>query len=297
MASSGKLGHHENHRIARLQFAHPMTNMIAKTDNPSNSHETGPSELLPPPDGGGAGRYALFLDIDGTLLDFANTPDSVVVAATLADLLAQLQRSLNGALALISGRSLSTIDMFFTPHIFAAAGLHGLELRDAHGHAVRFDADIHAMTALRTGMQAIGNRYPDLVVEDKGSSLALHYRHTPLMASIAVDEASRLAGLMGPGFVLQPGDHVVEIRPSGPNKGHALTSLMTSAPFAGRVPIAVGDDHTDEHAFEAVEAFCGHAVIVGARRPTRARHALTGPRAVRTWLSQFLTRIEREGSA
>src|SRR5690606_20574136 len=99
-------------------------------------------------------------------------------------------------------------------------------------------------------------------------------------ATIAAEEATRLAAELGSDFIVQPGDHVVEIRPAGPDKGRALTVLMDSPPFAGRIPIAVGDDHTDEHAFAAVEAFGGYGVIVGGRRPTRAIHGLDNPLSV-----------------
>lgn len=251
-----------------------------------------PAGLRPPPSLSDAQRHALFLDIDGTLLDFAEDPDGVTVAAQLTDLLAQVRRTLGGALALVSGRSLSTIDRFFSPHAFAAAGLHGLELRNASGEVTRFQADLDAMETLRRGMHAIADTHPGLLLEDKGGSLALHYRRSPLLATIAAEEAMRLAHELGSDFVVQPGDHVVEIRPSGPDKGRAIEALMASPPFAGRTPIAVGDDHTDEHAFAAVEAFGGYGVIVGERRPTRAGHALADPAAVHAWLARFVPDLQ-----
>ncbi len=250
------------------------------------------SDLPAPPLPDDDRDYALFLDVDGTLLDFADDPDGVTVAATLADVLARLQRALAGALALVSGRNLATLDEFFAPHRFAAAGLHGLELRDAQGSLSRHEGDREAMETLRSGMRMVAETHPGLVVEDKGGSLALHYRRAPLLGEIAADEARQLAERLGSAFVLQPGDHVVEIRPAGPDKGRALVALMATEPFAGRIPIAVGDDYTDEHAFDAVDAFGGHGVIVGERRPTRACHALRDPMAVRDWLSAFLHALE-----
>lgn len=248
---------------------------------------------LPTPPGAAVDRhYALFLDVDGTLLEFADEPDGVIIATTLTGLLTRLQRALGGALALVSGRNLATIDAFFTPQRFTAAGLHGLEMRDTAGTLSRFEADLEAMATLRSGMRLVADTHPGLIVEDKGGSLALHYRQAPLLGEIAADEARRLAKRLGAAFVLQPGDHVVEIRPAGPDKGRALTALMANEPFAGRVPIALGDDYTDEHAFAAVETFGGFGVIVGARRPTRATHALADPVAVHAWLRRFLHDLE-----
>ena len=253
-----------------------------------------PSADLPPPLWRGHAGYALFLDVDGTLLEFADDPDGVIVAASLTDLLERLHRELDGALALISGRNLATIDRFFAPHRFAAAGLHGLELRDAAGHLTCFETDVEAMATLRLGMNDVAQLNPGLIVEDKGGSLALHYRRAPLLGPIAAEEAQKLARRLGAYFVLQPGDHVVEIRPAGPDKGRALTALMSSSPFAGRIPIAVGDDHTDEHAFDAAGAFGGHGIIVGMRRPTRATHTLADPSAVHAWLLDFLDALQTD---
>jgi trehalose 6-phosphate phosphatase len=255
--------------------------------------ENRPAGLTPPPRGG-HGDHALFLDVDGTLLEFADDPDGVIVAANLTDLLERLHRELKGALALISGRNLATIDRFFAPHRFAAAGLHGLELRDAAGHVTHFESDVEAMATLRLGMHDVAELNPGLIVEDKGGSLALHYRRVPLLGPIAAEEAQKLASRLGAYFVLQPGDHVVEIRPAGPDKGRALAALMATPPFAGRIPIAVGDDHTDEHAFDAAGAFGGYGVIVGMRRPTRAAHTLADPSAVHAWLLDFLDALQTD---
>lgn len=249
--------------------------------------------LASPPAGHPAG-YALFLDVDGTLLDIADDPDGVAITTTLIDLLAHLRRALEGALALISGRNLSTIDRFFAPHAFPAAGLHGLQVRNADGNVASVTADEVAMAELRKGVQIIAQSYPALRIEDKGGSLALHYRRAPELAATALGEARTLVATLGPAFMVQPGDHVVEIRPDGADKGQALISLMATPPFAGRVPVAIGDDLTDEHAFAAATMLGGIGVIVGERRPTRASHALAGPDAVRDWLRAVLARAGRE---
>jgi len=264
--------HH--HGLQRTQIASIVS---GPTDNSG-------AVLTSPPRWGDCARHALFLDVDGTLLDFANDPGGVVVTTHLVDLLERLQGKLGGALALLSGRNLATLDRFFAPHRFAAAGVHGLELRDTAGHVTRFEGDAEAMATLRLGMHNVAELNPGLVVEDKGGSLALHYRHAPLLGPIAAAEAQKLASRLGAYFVLQPGDHVVEIRPAGPDKGRALEALMSTPPFTGRIPIAIGDDYTDEDAFAATAAYGGHGVVVGTRRPTLAVHALADPSAVYAWL-------------
>lgn len=226
------------------------------------------------------------------MLDIAEDPDGVVVAASLVDLLARLQDALQGALALLSGRNLDTLDRFFAPHAFPGAGLHGLQLRHADGRTSATTGDREAMAALRAGMQTIANDH-GLIVEDKGGSLALHFRRAPELGRTALDHARRLAAELGSDFVVQRGDHVVEIRPDGADKGQALLNLMAAPPFAGRAPIAIGDDHTDEHAFAAATALGGIGIIVGPRRPTRAHYALADPSAVHQWLRDLLAEAER----
>lgn len=225
---------------------------------------------------------ALFLDVDGTLLDIAARPDSVQVPALLPGHLACAR---HGALALLSGRALATLDGMFAPHRFAAAGLHGLERRDASGRLAVDAAPAPAMAALRAGLERIHAAHPGLLLEDKGGSLALHWRQSPALAPAALAAARALAQRLGHGFQIQHGKQMVEIRPSGPDKGQALHSLMATAPFKGRVPMVFGDDLTDESAFQAAGELGGWSVIVGPRRPTRADCALPGPAAMRDWLA------------
>ncbi|MFC4726812.1 trehalose-phosphatase [Coralloluteibacterium thermophilus] len=238
--------------------------------------------LLPPPPAPAA-DWALFLDVDGCLLEFAPTPDAVIVPPGLPGTLTALQRRLDGALALVSGRSLAALDRIFEPLRLTAAGLHGLERRAWAGevHAPRRPA---AFDDVLDDAHALARRHPGVVVEDKGVNLGLHWRLAPEAAG-AVAAFAEAALLRLPGYRLQPGDHVVELRPEGAHKGTAIAAFLAEPPFAGRVPVFAGDDRTDEYGFEVVNAHGGISILVGDRPDTAARHALADPAAVRRWLA------------
>ena len=233
--------------------------------------------------------WALFLDIDGTLLDFAARPDAVRVAAPLRDDLARLRERLHGALALLSGRTLQQIDALFDWRDGAAAGLHGAQWRGPGG-ATHDEVQPASLTALRDEAHAQASKLPGVVLEDKHHALALHYRNAPAQRSAVERLARDLLQRAGSGFALQRGDHVLELKPAGCDKGRALAALMREPPFAGRRPWMLGDDLTDEHAFAETTARGGVGVIVGERRPTCARFALADPAAVRAWLHELALR-------
>jgi len=226
--------------------------------------------------------WALFLDVDGTMLDFADAPDAVHVAPELLDALASLQRTLNGAVALVSGRTLQQLDTLFAPLQLPAAGLHGLQRRGADAAAPPADAP-EPLRRLRDDAEALVAQFPGARVEDKGPTLALHWRGNPDAAPTlrALAEAA-LPSL--PDYRLQPGNQVIELRPAGADKGAAIDAMLEAEPFRARRPVFIGDDHTDEHGFEIVLARGGVAVLVGDRRPSVARHGLRDPDAVRAWL-------------
>lgn len=255
-------------------MALPFTDPSAPTDRAL------PSAVSPHPQ-----RHALFLDVDGTLLDFAEHPDAVCVEHTLIDLLSRLHTRMNGAIALLSGRSIATLDQFFHPLRVSAAGLHGLELRFPDGTSTACDVDPVVMGRIRTRATAWVRRHPEVLLEDKGVSVALHYRRSPEHESDVLRAAHALIRGCKPDFRLQRGNHVVEIRPAGADKGAALRHFMTIAPFNERSPIMLGDDFTDEPAFAAAQELGGTGIIVGQRRPTAARQALAGPPQVRDWLA------------
>lgn len=237
-----------------------------------------------------ADDWALFLDVDGTLLEFAQVPDAVVVPPLMVETVRALHARLGGALALVSGRSLDTL-LALMPALahVPAAGLHGLERRrgdgvveaapDAAGMLREVDADAVATAQAHAGV----------VVERKGPALAVHWRRAP-HASTAVQAFAERALARLPTYLAQHGDHVVELCPAVDragtrvDKGVAIARFMAAPPFAGRRPVFVGDDLTDEHGFDVVNARGGLSVRVGAREPTRAKAALASPSAVRAWL-------------
>ena len=249
------------------------------------------SGLLPaPPEPGADDGWALFLDVDGTLLDFASHPQGVRVDARLHDDLAGLRERLGGAVALLSGRTLEQIDALFDWRDHAAAGLHGAHLRYADGHTQQDDDHAAALAHLRGFAAARVAELPGVLLEDKHHALALHYRNAPTQHETVELLAHELQQRAGGGYALQHGNHVIELKPAGSDKGSALTALMTEGPFRDRQPWMLGDDLTDEHAFEEANAQGGVSVIVGARRPTRANFALPDPTAARAWLHALARR-------
>jgi trehalose 6-phosphate phosphatase len=234
-----------------------------------------------------AADWSFFLDIDGTLLEYAAHPQGVRVELDLLELLQRLREVTGGAVALISGRSVRDIDGLFAPLALPAAGQHGTELRLADGsirlHTPPLDglgraaAEIVRLTAAHTG----------LVFENKGMTLALHYRLAPGLRALAEKEMRAIAASLGDSFELQTGKYVVEIKPGGKNKGDAIAELAAEAPFAGRTPVFVGDDLTDEAGFELINRVGGHSVKVGPGI-SRARWHLFDAAAVRRWLRSYV---------
>jgi trehalose 6-phosphate phosphatase len=233
-----------------------------------------------------AADWALFLDIDGTLLDHAERPDAARPGAAEIQLLDGLRRAAQGALALISGRSVTDIDAMFAPLALPVAGQHGIERRDAQGgvHRHAFPSQVLRGVAARIGEFAA--RHVGLLFEDKGHNLALHYRLAPQLEGAAQAALGEAAAQLGAGFELLRGKMVVELKPSGRDKGSAIEDFMREAPFAGRRPVFVGDDQTDEFGFGVVNRLGGHAVKVGPG-PTVARHRIADAAAVRAWLAQW----------
>lgn len=224
---------------------------------------------------------ALFLDVDGTLLDFAPTPDAVHLPDGALPVIARLSEKLKGALALVSGRPLRELDQLFAPLTLPGAGMHGQELRGAPSLAQT--KPLMAMQVLRAEAARLAERVPGIVIEDKGTNLALHWRKAPeagdQVRALAQSHIDRL-----PGYRLQPGDHVVELVPTDVDKGRALRTLMGQPAFSGRTPVFVGDDLTDEYGFAAANALGGWSVLVGDRSNSHAIHHLADTAAVHAWL-------------
>ena len=231
-----------------------------------------------------ASDWALFLDVDGSLLDFAPQPDAVEVPAGMQEHLAALAARLDGAFALVSGRALATLDVLFEQlqHL-PAAGLHGLEWRSAHGGLHPAPEAPEALDGIEVEALRIAAVYPGAAVERKGPSLALHWRAAP-QAQDPFRAFAAAALRVLPDYRPQFGDRVLELRPEGMDKGAAVRAFLAQAPFTGRVPVFVGDDLTDEHGFSVVNTLGGLSILVGNRAYSEARYRLPDPAAVRDWL-------------
>lgn len=230
---------------------------------------------------------ALFLDVDGTLLEIAPRPDLVRVPRRLPALLAALAARRGGALALVSGRSLAQLARLFPVWRGAAAGLHGLERRRADGSLARIEdaAAMAALDRLRVPLADFARRRPGLLIEDKGGAVALHYRSRPQDESEIRAFAELLVQRAGPVLHLLSGKMLVEFRPHGISKGAAIAAFMIEPPFRGRRPVFLGDDVTDEDGFAAVNRQDGTSVRVGGPAVTAARYGLSSVLAVRRWLA------------
>lgn len=233
-------------------------------------------------------QSALLLDIDGTLLDLAPTPREVWVPPALAKTLNRLVERTSGALALVSGRSLNDIDLIFAPEQFSAVGGHGAEMRISVDneavatHAPPMDKE------LKRRLAAIAKLSPGILLEDKGYSLALHYRLAP-HAEKAIYAAVSLirADLPNAPIEVLPGKCVCEIKHSGFDKASGVRELMNHEPFKGRHPIFIGDDVTDESVFALMPELGGLAYSVGRRAQGVAGH-FDEPGDVREWLARLV---------
>lgn len=237
---------------------------------------------LPPPDD----DWALFLDFDGTLVDIAPSPDAIVLKPGLLSTLAGVSRRLHGALAIVSGRPLAQIDHFTSPRTFPAAGLHGLERRNATGGLDRRSTQRPEIEALRAPVADSIAKWPGVLLEDKGLTLAVHYRAAPHYAEPCKDMLQSLMRRYGQELQLLSGHMVYEIKPSGVHKGAAIEAFMGERPFCGRRPVFVGDDVTDEDGFESVNRMDGLSIRVGETAgPTKARWIADSVGAIHHWLA------------
>ncbi len=239
-----------------------------------------PTLPVPPP--GLLSGAALFLDFDGTLVELAETPDAISLSPHLPALLKTLCRQLDGRIAIVSGRSIGDLEKYLDCSGLAVSGSHGLELRLADGtHLPLFVP--RPFDGVRDELAALSAETPGLLLEEKPAGLALHYRLAPQEERRVVAFMERLAAHHG--LALQLGKMVAELRPPGADKGDAVRALMAEPPFAGARPVAVGDDITDEHAFEAAATMGGTGVLVGEARATAAAYRLPSVAAVAEWLT------------
>jgi trehalose 6-phosphate phosphatase len=232
----------------------------------------------------GAGGFALFLDFDGTLVEIAPTPDAVQVDAALPGDLVGLRERLGGALAIVTGRPVGTIDAFLGPLGLDVGGLHGGEIRRG-GELRGCDPAEHPL--LREAVEAFAANLSELegvLIEDKGCSVAIHWRLAGAEEAHAAESTvERIASGLRPRYRLQRGKSVAELLPANATKGEAIRDFLRRAPYAGRRAVFFGDDLTDEEAFKTVNADGGVSVRVGEGM-TAAAHRLATPAAVRAVL-------------
>jgi len=245
------------------------------------------SRTIPSPDSIDVTRTALLLDVDGTLLDIAATPDGVVVPATLGSTLSDLLAQSGGAVALVSGRTIDTLDRLFLPLKLPAIGGHGAEMRLSDDCPVAKCRPPLLSDSLRRRLHALAESDPLLLVEDKRHSIAVHYRLVPQQeASLTKEVADIVATEPTDHVEILLGKAVIEIKPRQFNKGTAVTELMTHPPFAGRTALFIGDDTTDESVFAILPDLAGAGFSVSKAMPG-AEGIFESPEAVRSWLAHL----------
>lgn len=246
-------------------------------------------DSLPAPPNLQIAAIGLFLDVDGTLVEIEREPGAVHVPARMRTILSQLNAAADGALALVSGRSVAQIDQLFAPLQLNAAGLHGLERRNLHSGVVRAKPDESAFDRPRAELGHFAESHEGVLLEDKGLTLALHYRNAPQVHDEARQLVSEVVASSDGALVLLEGKMVLEIKPPGADKGHAITAFMNEPPFRGRLPVFAGDDVTDEAGFAAINRLGGVSIRIGPNnQATAARYGLGDVSSVQDWLSGLL---------
>lgn len=248
--------------------------------------------MLPPP----RPDWALFLDIDGTLIEHADHPEGVTIPQDLPDRLMAAQAALDGAVALVSGRTIDWMDRKFAPARLASSGQHGAEVRLApDAPAVPIP-----MPKWRAPLEAALKRelasWPGVFIEHKPLSLAVHFRAVPEFGDAVMERVMALGRGFDEGVQFLHGRFVIEVREAGHHKGTAVTTLMKTAIFAGRTPVFLGDDVTDEDGFAAVRDMGGIAIAVGPRATRQANFHMSGPTRVRAWLAALPAQLLKVAS-
>ena len=228
---------------------------------------------------------ALFLDFDGTLADLAPRPDAVRVDPDLRPTLERLQASLDGAVALVSGRAQDDLDPFLNPLLLPAAFEHGAVRRRAN-HSLVIAPEPPMARALEAA-RALVDRHPGLLLEHKSHSVALHYRLAPGLEGLCREHMSQAMAAEA-GLQLLQGKAVLEVKSAAVNKGQAIAAFLQEPPFRGRLPVFAGDDVTDEAGFQRVQQLGGIGIKVGDG-PSCAAHRIASPHALRQWLRQLAT--------
>jgi len=241
------------------------------------------ADKLPEP----SADWCYFLDVDGTLTEIAGSPDAIEISDRVLDVLGNLSITTGGALALISGRPLNELDRLFSPLMLPAVGQHGMEIRGPDGAVFHPSPMPPGYQIILAQLRGYAEGIPGVVLEEKGFSLALHYRQAPGEAGNAKVAATTALTGFHDSFQLLHGKMVLEIRPKAIDKGTAVHSLMEIGPYAGRRPVFAGDDTTDEDGFGAVNELNGLSIRVGRDSETCAQYRIDGVSHLLQWLARI----------
>ena len=231
--------------------------------------------------------WAFFLDVDGTLLELVEHPELARPTPRIKSIVHHLQIVTGGAVALVSGRSIKTLDSIFLPLVLPIAGLHGLERRDAKGGLHIDVATDKPLDDVRERLANFCKVHPGTLIEDKGVTIALHYRNAPESKEAAEVCMKEVLRELGSHFEMKRGKMVLEVRPSGDNKGSAIAEYMHEAPFRGCLPVFIGDDVTDEDGFDMVNRLGGYSIRVGNDGDSNAQYRITNVETVLQWLEEY----------
>ena len=248
-----------------------------------------PERLSPPPLSSDR-RWALFLDVDGTLTPLMDRPEDVQLTENVISLIEKLNQRLQGALAVVSGRAIDNLTPLLSPLDIAMAGQHGAERRDQYGHH-QSDIPQSLVDHVRDALHEFAEQHTGLSIENKGGSLALHYRNAPEMHTRAREYIDDLLADCDGQMTAHEGKCVIELRTSSDHKGDAIRAFMDKPPFVGRIPVFLGDDVTDEDGFGTIIELDGLTIKVGEGE-TCATYWLEGPEQVAQWLSDSLDSLK-----
>lgn len=224
-------------------------------------------------------KLSLFLDFDGTLIELADHPGSVSIPKQLLPALDRIEGKLNGAMALVSGRNICSLDKLLFPYRGPAIGVHGAEMRQSGPTSVQFVSS-PISNGTKDTIASTLQRYPDTFMEDKGIAIAVHGRREATLTRALADELAKICRQLCPGWHCIRGRRVIEIKPLAVDKGTGLNWLMSQVPFVETVPVVMGDDITDLDMFAAAKLLGGLTISIGERIVGYGDCHLRSPNAV-----------------